>query len=92
MVRIISLVIVLACSLLLGGGAFALDQDRTRDRDKTALHDQDRLKTQDRLYTQDKNPTKDMIRDRDRDKLHSPRDSGMKNSSGPRSGAGGGRK
>jgi hypothetical protein len=88
MVRIISLVIALAFSLLVGGGAFALDQDKTRDRDKTVLHDQDRLKTQDRLYTQDKNPTKDMIRDRDRDKLHTP--GGVGTNQGSRTGAGAG--
>jgi hypothetical protein len=89
MVRIVSLIIVLVCSLLLGGGAFAQDQDRTRDKDKTVLHDQDKLKTQDRLYTQDKDLTKDMIRDRDRDKLHTPTGSGMNQGSRTSAGAGG---
>jgi len=88
MVRIISLVIVLACSLLAGGGAFAQDQDKTRDRDKSILHDQDRIKIQDRLYMRDKNPTRDMIRDRDRDKLHTP--SGAGTNQGSRTGIGAG--
>lgn len=92
MVKFISLVTVLICSLMLGGGAFAQDRDRTRDTDKTGLHEPDRLKTQDKLHAQDKDLTKDMIRARDQDKLHTPSDSDMKRGPGTGSGAGRGRR
>ena len=91
MLKIISVAIALACSLMLGGGTYAQDRDRTRDMDKTVLHDQDRFKTQDKLYTQDKDMAKDMTKDkdmtRDRDMLHTPGAAGM--SQGSRVGPGG---
>ena len=92
MVRIVTIITVLACSLLLGGVTIAQDRDRTRDRDQTVLHDQDRLRTQDKLHTQDKDMTRDMVRDRDRDKLHAPGNAGMKTGQGSGSGTGSGRK
>jgi hypothetical protein len=94
MLRIIAVAAVLACSFMLGSGAYAQDPDRTRD--KTVLHepDQDKLKTQDKLHTQDKDATKDMIKDkdmtRDRDMLHTPGSAGT--GKGSRAGAGGGRR
>ena len=86
MLRIIVLVIALVSSLVVGGGAFAQDQDRTREQDKTVLQDQDRTKDQDKLQTRDQDKTtlqdKDMIRDQDRDRSHQPGESGTGQGSG----------
>ena len=86
MLRIIALVIVLVSSLVVGGGAFAQDRDRTMEQDKTVLQDQDRTREQDKLQTRDQDKTadadKDMNRDRDRDRIHQPGESGMEYGSG----------
>ena len=96
MVKIFALVIVLVSFLVVGGGAFAQDRDRTRDQDKTVLHDPNVIRNQDKLQTRDRyktaDPDKDMIRDRKRDRLHQPGDSGMKQGSRTGAGAGGGRR
>ncbi len=96
MLRIIALVLVLVSSLVVGGGAFAQDRDRTKDQDKTILHDQDMIKDQNKLQTRDQDkttdPDKDMVRDRDRDRLDQPGDAGMNQGSERGTESGGGRK
>jgi len=96
MLRIIALVLVLVSSLVVGGGAFAQDRDRTREQDKTVLQDQDMIRDQDKLQARDQDktadPDKNMIRDRDRDRLDRPGDAGMHQGSGMGTGSGSGRK